>query len=339
MSKCCGCAELTSDADYDLALHVAAVVILFVVSAAGALLPVLVKHAGLSTIVPPFAIEWLMTFGFGVVISTGFIHMMNDGIEMLSDPCLGDVVESYSCLGMAIVLATVVAMHLIECESSVFFATQSSHHHQLHFHGHTHVAVSASGTNHHSEPTPEPDPYNDKLSTNDSLPLKDSDSSSSSQRKLAVVLFELGVVFHSVIVGVDLGVTAGTEFKTLLAAMCFHQFFEGIAVGGSALEALGSMRNVLGVTLAFALTTPLGLALGIAVHSSYSSTSLSALWVQGVLNCVAGGILLYTGLVELLTRHMTTNASFLARSDRERFLLYTACWLGAGAMAVIGKWA
>uniref|UniRef100_K3WVH3 Zinc/iron permease n=1 Tax=Globisporangium ultimum (strain ATCC 200006 / CBS 805.95 / DAOM BR144) TaxID=431595 RepID=K3WVH3_GLOUD len=332
---CCGCADLTSEDDYNTPLHIGAIFILFAVSAAGTLLPVVSKHVpALSS--NSMIMEWLMTFGFGVVIATGFIHMMNEGIEMLSNPCLGQVVENYESLGLAVVLATVVVMHLIECESAVFFADKTQHlhgHAHGHAHGHVHDAPLSAANAVVITPNDEENPYHqEKLSANTSIETKN-------KKMLAAILFEVGVVFHSVIVGIDLGVTAGTEFKTLLAAMCFHQFFEGIAISGSAIGAMESLRNVLSMNFAFAITTPVGMAIGIAIRTTYSSTSTTALWVQGILNCVAGGILLYTGLVELLTYHMTTNNEFLGRSGKQRFLLYLACWLGAGAMALIGKWA
>ncbi|GAB9477667.1 hypothetical protein Gpo141_00014786, partial [Globisporangium polare] len=344
--QCCGCAALASEDEYNMGLHVGAIFILFAVSTAGTLLPVVSKHV-------PFlsersiTIEWLMTFGFGVVIATGFIHMMNEGVEMLSNPCLGEVVDEYGSLGMAVVLATVVVMHLIECESAVFFAgkTQTLHAHHGHAHGHAHGGPPITPGNSSSAvvttPNDEENPYSTKLvsTASSSHLVTAAQANKDMKRKLAVILFELGVVFHSVIVGVDLGVTAGTEFKTLLAAMCFHQFFEGIAIGGSALGVMENLQQVLGMNFAFAITTPVGMVIGIAIRTTYSSTSVTALWVQGVLNCVAGGILLYTGLVELLTYHMTTNEEFLARSGKQRFVLYAACWLGAGAMALIGKWA
>ncbi|TMW64330.1 hypothetical protein Poli38472_012952 [Pythium oligandrum] len=324
---CCGCADLASEDEYNLGLHIGAIFILFAVSTAGTALPVLSKKVPMLA-AKSMVMQWLMVFGFGVVIATGFIHMMNEGIEMLSNPCLGEVVENYESLGMVIVLGTIVVMHLIECESAVFFAGKSAHH------GHGHAvpvpvtsAVSASPAINDEE-----NPYHEKLTVAEG-------PNADNKRKLAAVLFEVGVIFHSVIVGVDLGVATGTEFKTLLAAMCFHQFFEGIAISGSMLGAIENLKNVLMMNLAFAVTTPLGMIIGIGIRSTYSSTSVTALWVQGVLNCVAGGILLYTGLVELLTYHMTANPTFLKRPGTERFLLYLACWLGAGAMALIGKWA
>ncbi|TMW64332.1 hypothetical protein Poli38472_012954 [Pythium oligandrum] len=336
---CCGCADLASEDEYNLGLHIGAIFILFAVSTAGTALPVLSKKVPMLA-AKSMVMQWLMVFGFGVVIATGFIHMMNEGIEMLSNPCLGEVVENYESLGMVIVLGTIVVMHLIECESAVFFAGQGSPHGHGHGHGHTHGHIHDV----HHTPLPVTTSVSSPALTDDEHPYHDKlmlapTSSPDAKRKVAAVLFEVGVIFHSVVVGVDLGVTASTEFQTLLAAMCFHQFFEGIAISSSMLGAIESFKNVLLMNLAFAVTTPLGMVVGIGIRSTYSSTSVTALWVQGVLNCVAGGILLYTGLVELLTYHMTTNPEFLQRSALQRFALYFACWLGAGAMALIGKWA
>ncbi|TKY66177.1 Zinc transporter 1 [Spatholobus suberectus] len=46
-------------------------------------------------------------------------------------------------------------------------------------------------------------------------------------------VLEIGIVVHSVIIGISLG-TAGSmnTIKPLLAALSFHQFFEGLGLGG-----------------------------------------------------------------------------------------------------------
>ena len=46
-------------------------------------------------------------------------------------------------------------------------------------------------------------------------------------------MLELGIVTHSVIIGVTLGVSESPcTIRPLLAALSFHQFFEGFALGG-----------------------------------------------------------------------------------------------------------
>lgn len=334
---CCGCAELSSEDDYGMGLHVGAIFIIFAVSTAGTLLPLAAKKfqvAGDSLV-----LEALFAFSFGVVIATGLIHMINEGFERLSNECLGSVVEEYEALGPAFVLITLVVMHFIECESAVFFMGKSPSLGHAHAHNHTvndeSSAVVAVATPDQQQPgTPSDVDYHNKEGA-----VAEADHRSAVRSQIATVIFELGVIFHSIIIGLDLGVTGGDSFKTLLAAICFHQFFEGIAIGGSALKSIKSRGKLFLMNFAFAVTTPIGLVIGIAIRTTYSSSSVTALWVEGILDCVAGGILLYTGLVELMTYNLTMNDKFLGRPASQRFTIHAALWLGAGAMALIGKWA
>ncbi|ETO61217.1 hypothetical protein F444_20745 [Phytophthora nicotianae P1976] len=315
----------------DLELRIGAIFIILAVSAAGTLVPIISQKIPFSSS-DPIAMEAIRAFSFGVVLATGLIHMINEGIEKLSDEALGSIVEDYGCLGLAVVLATLVLLHLIECESAVFFGSQGS---VLHGHGHSqnhdhddeNVPASPRSVDFHSFQPDSP------------TPAKETQQDLNTHRKIATIIFEAGVIFHSVIVGIDLGVTTGTEFKTLLTALCFHQFFEGIAISSAALESIKNRTKLFLVNFAFAITTPIGQVIGIGIRNSYSSESLTALWVQGVFDCVAGGILLYTGLVELLTYNMTMNQKFLSRTSSQRFALYVCLWMGAALMALIGRWA
>ena len=48
-----------------------------------------------------------------------------------------------------------------------------------------------------------------------------------SQRRISTYILEAGIAAHSVIIGVSLGVSTGSEFTGLMIALIFHQFFEG----------------------------------------------------------------------------------------------------------------
>ncbi|KAG7394853.1 high-affinity Zn(2+) transporter zrt1 [Phytophthora boehmeriae] len=335
----------------DVGLHIGAIFIIFAVSAAGTLVPVISKRIPQCN-ADSIMMEAISAFASGVVIATGLIHMINEGIEKLSDEALGPIVEEYECLGLAFVLMTLVAMHLIECESTIFFGSKGSMFHShahgqghAHDHGHGHTrgqgndqtldavvrSVSSTGDNllvlHPTENSyrvmvPEHTPPDSKI-----------------RRKIATIIFEAGVIFHSIIIGVNLGVTEGPTFQTLLVALCFHQFFEGIAIGTAALGSIQTRAKVFMINFAFAITTPIGQVIGLSIRNSYSESSATSLWVQGILDCVAGGILLYTGLVELLTYNFTTNQHFLSRTVHQRFVLYFCLWMGAALMALLGKWA
>ena len=50
-------------------------------------------------------------------------------------------------------------------------------------------------------------------------------------------VLELGIVVHSVVIGLSLGASNNTcTIKGLVAALCFHQMFEGMSLGGCILQ-------------------------------------------------------------------------------------------------------
>ncbi|CAK4844036.1 unnamed protein product, partial [Aphanomyces euteiches] len=70
----CG-ALLNSDEPYDLPLHVAAVFIILGVSLLGSLVPVVTTHVACLR-KSQSIVALLNSFGFGVVVSTAFIHLI-----------------------------------------------------------------------------------------------------------------------------------------------------------------------------------------------------------------------------------------------------------------------
>ena len=58
-------------------------------------------------------------------------------------------------------------------------------------------------------------------------------------------VLESGIAFHSVLIGIALGVSdSPCTIRPLLAALTFHQFFEGVALGSCLLQAsLGLMLS------------------------------------------------------------------------------------------------
>lgn len=80
-------------------------------------------------------------------------------------------------------------------------------------------------------------------------------------RTVGIYLTEAGIIFHSVMIGITLGVTS-ESFNTLLAALCFHQFFEGFALASAAVDAaLGTAKCII-MAVAYSVTTPVGIAIG-----------------------------------------------------------------------------
>jgi zinc transporter 1/2/3 len=59
------------------------------------------------------------------------------------------------------------------------------------------------------------------------------------------------------------------------------------------------------MAMVYTLTTPIGVAIGIAVSGHYSSHLAEALLLQGILDSVSAGILIYDALVNLITVNIT----------------------------------
>jgi zinc transporter 1/2/3 len=51
----------------------------------------------------------------------------------------------------------------------------------------------------------------------------------------------------------------------------------------------------------YGLTTPIGIAVGLGARTTYNPNSTTASIVSGVLDALSSGILIYTGLVEVLS--------------------------------------
>ncbi|TPX33027.1 hypothetical protein SmJEL517_g04027 [Synchytrium microbalum] len=156
---------------------------------------------------------------------------------------------------------------------------------------------------------------------------------------LSTFMLELGIVFHSVIIGLALGV-ATDEWSSLIIALAFHQLFEGMALGTRIAELNTSLfTKIFFYGLMYPLTTPLGTVIGIAVRSTYNSNSEGMILMQGILDGLSAGVLMYNSYVELISVEMNHNPSFRAQPPWRKVAAFVAMWFGAGLMALIGVWA
>ena len=160
------------------------------------------------------------------------------------------------------------------------------------------------------------------------------------QQIAAFLILEFGVIFHSIIIGLNLG-TSGPEFSTLYPVIVFHQAFEGLGIGARMSAIPFPQRfNWLPWALcaAYGLTTPISIAIGLGLRTTYNSGSFTANIVSGTFDSLSAGILIYTGLVELLARDFLFNPE--RTMDNRRLTFMIICLLvGAGVMALLGKWA
>ncbi|ATY63671.1 plasma membrane zinc ion [Cordyceps militaris] len=159
--------------------------------------------------------------------------------------------------------------------------------------------------------------------------------------RLQCILLELGILFHSVFIGMALSVSVGNEFIVLLIAITFHQTFEGLALG-SRIAAVRWERQTIQpwlMALAYGCTTPLGQAIGLATHTLYSPDSEVGLILVGVMNAISAGLLTFASLVELLSEDFLSDASWRYLRGKSRIGACLLVFLGAFGMSLVGAWA
>jgi zinc transporter 1/2/3 len=78
---------------------------------------------------------------------------------------------------------------------------------------------------------------------------------------------------------------------------------------------------------------------GIGIRETFNENSTEALMVEGILDAVSAGILIYVVLVELMTPFMTQSAWLREQRWWMQCLSFACFWGGVTTLAVIGKWA
>lgn len=333
----------SADNDYDgrLGLRIAAVFIIWFTSTMGAVFPVFAKvHPGLG--VPAWAFFVAKFFGSGIIIATAFIHLLSPAEDALRDPCLTGAITEYDWVS-GIILIVVMVLFFVELmvmrysqaplPASTGRAMQDSKE------GNPESAME-QGTSADYMPGSDHLGHNQRHNSigaaNDPFSFEDYKA-----QLTAIFVLEFGIIFHSVFIGLTLAV-AGEEFTTLFIVIIFHQAFEGLGLG-SRLAVTPWPKNkkwtpyVLG--LAYGFTTPIAIAIGLGVRNSYPPGSATTLLVNGIFDSISAGILIYTGLVELLAHEFMFNHTMQRAPLKTVLSAVGLMFTGAALMALLGKWA
>lgn len=250
-----------------------------------------------------------------------FVHIFPDAIDTLNDPCLPEFYQVYNASAGLFALVAALFTHLMEYAAVNYVASKKKGHKsskgeheeilkseetepKVHGHGHAHGFLNTDQGN-----------------------------------TVAVYILEAGIAIHSVIIGVDLGL-AMDEFETLFIALVFHQFFEGIGLGYrlAELKTKHRWRSLINCFF-YSLTTPLGVAIGVATHVKTAYTNyVITTEVKGIMDSLAAGILIYVALVTLVAEEFVSE-EWSKFSTTEKTINFIALYIGAGLMSLIGLWA
>lgn len=144
----------------------------------------------------------------------------------------------------------------------------------------------------------------------------------------SIFILEFGIIFHSIFIGLTLAVS-GEEFTTLYVVLVFHQAFEGLGLGSRlATVPFPNRWTSYIMAVCYGLSTPIAIAVGLCIRTTFDPESQTSLIMNGVFDAISSGILLYTGLVELMAHEF-----LFGRSLKEEKLSNV---LGAFAYMVLG---
>lgn len=343
------CALSASSNDYNgqLGARISAIFVILILSSAATFFPVAAKRLPRLRI-PLYVYLFARYFGAGVIVATAFIHLL--------DPAY-DAIGPQTCVGMtggwaeyawcpAIVLSSVMMIFLLDLAAERFvevkYGIRGEHGREAAVHRNGLEDGAETNQSHGSVDIRRASIVQayEKKFIEDSTDVDETAREQAFRQQIAAFLIlEFGVIFHSVIIGLNLGVV-GDEFSTLYVVIVFHQTFEGLGVGARMSSIPFRPGSWLPWILcaAYGLTTPLAIAIGLGVRETYNAGSFTANVVAGVLDSLSAGILLYTGLVELLARDFLFNP-LRTRDNRRLTFMVASVLLGVGLMALLGKWA
>uniref|UniRef100_A0A251S4K8 Putative zinc/iron permease n=2 Tax=Helianthus annuus TaxID=4232 RepID=A0A251S4K8_HELAN len=280
----------------------------------GALLPLLSRRVpALQPDTKPFVL--IKAFASGVILATGYMHVLPDSFDCLTSKCLPEKPWSKFPFTTFIAMFSAVFTLMVDSYAMSWYkkckTPDKNQDQELKTLGHSHGHGSCGN-----------------------------DNPASQLRRYRVVaqVLELGIVVHSVVIRLSMGASDNVcTIRPLVAALCFHQFFEGIGLGGCILQADYEKKMKAIMVFFFSVTTPFGIALGICLSNVYRENSPTALVVVGILNAVSAGLLNYMALVDLLASDFM--AEKLQNDMKLQTISYVAVVLGAGGMSVMAIWA
>ncbi|KAM3370969.1 hypothetical protein ACQJBY_018369 [Aegilops geniculata] len=338
-------------------LKIAAFFSILVCGALGCSLPVLGRRV--PALRPEGDVFFLVkAFAAGVILATGFIHILPDAFENLTSPCLPSdgPWKDFPFAGLGAMVGAIGTL-VVDTVATGYFTR--AHLNKDGAHGHGAVSSSAAVVDEEKQAAAaaseearrhdagEHEAHVHTHATHGhahgSAALVAAvggaeDEKDTIRHRVISQVLELGIVVHSVIIGISLGASQDPEtIKPLVVALSFHQMFEGIGLGGCIVQAKFKARSIVTMILFFCLTTPVGIAVGYGISRVYNENSPTALVVEGGLNSVAAGILVYMALVDLLAEDFM-NPKVQSRGKLQ-LGINVSMLVGAGLMSMLAKWA
>ncbi|KAL0090781.1 Zinc/iron permease [Phycomyces blakesleeanus] len=284
-------------------------------------------------------------FGTGVISGTAFIHMLPEAFGHFSSPCLSAGWKTYPGYAGVFCMVASFGLQLIElCAISNMEAmakrralAAQTEEEQAGIDERTDTKTVSAIKKEDASPH---EHHHDGFSTDGHIHSAGFlENDEKMMRNMGTFILELGILVHSIIIGITVGTTGNHGFITLLIALVFHQFFEGVALGTriNELEFKGWIKpTIMGAF--FLIITPFGMAIGVGVHSAFPANSSSFILAQAILDSLSAGILLYSAFISLMSLEINQNIEFRRSTTMNKVISFGSMYAGAALMSVLGTW-
>ncbi|KAJ6964848.1 zinc transporter 6 [Populus alba x Populus x berolinensis] len=312
-------------------LKLISILIIFFTSIIGISSPVLLARYFHGKALYDKATLIIKCFAAGVILSTSLVHVLPDAYDALSDCQVASKHpwKDFPFAGLVTLIGVLLAL-LVDLAASA----RLEQHGQGHGHGHGNGQYTVVGIQEEMVRKKESD-KSVKVEI-----MGEVDLVKVKQRLVSQVL-EIGIIFHSVIIGVTMGMSQNKcTIRPLVTALAFHQIFEGMGLGGCIAQAGFSFGTVAYMCFMFAVTTPMGIVLGMIIFSmtGYDDSNPNALIMEGLLGSLSSGILVYMGLVDLIAADFFHN-KFMSSASWLKKASFIALALGSTSMSILALWA
>ena len=209
-------------------LKLVSIAVIFITSVVGISSPVLLARYFQGKPAYDRATLVIKCFAAGVILSTSLVHVLPDAFAALSDCHVASrhPWKDYPFSGLVTMIGAIAAL-LVDLTASAHMESHSSH-------GHGQYEVVPAVTQEDLERKKSPI----ELKVEAVGAVSNSGGGHEEmmvrlKQRLVSQVLEIGIIFHSVIIGVTMGMSQNQcTIRPLVAALAFHQIFEGMGLGG-----------------------------------------------------------------------------------------------------------
>ncbi|KAI1339352.1 Zip-domain-containing protein [Xylariaceae sp. FL0016] len=313
--------------DYNIRMRVGLIFAMLATSFIGVAGPIFLKPALSGRLHTVFTV--LKQFGTGVIISTAFVHLFTHAELMFTNECLGEL--EYEATTAAVVMAGIVLAFVVEYTShrvARHYWDQSSYNDEV-----VSVGVLEAGIIFHS------------LLIGITLVVA-ADS-------YLITLF-IVILFHQMFEGIALGTRIASVGQSLPASDDGKARAPACTDDASAsnqqlpvnermveerVKSPLSLGKKLGMATAFALVTPIGMAIGTGVVQQFNGNDPSTLIALGTLDALSAGILIWVGVVEMWAGDWMFGGELANAGVAVTLCAGVGLLAGMVLMSFLGKWA